>query len=135
MGGACSTRRSNKKYIILCGISERSRSQWPRGLRGRSAAARLPGLWLLIPPRAWMFVCCECCVLSEVCTTGWSLIQRSPTDCGASLCVLQKPQELDGHDTRWAAAPQEKILSERKRPFEERVFFTSIAQSNLYSQK
>ena len=39
-------------------------SQWPRGLRRRSAAARLLRLWVRIPPRAWMFVCCECCVLS-----------------------------------------------------------------------
>jgi hypothetical protein len=41
-----------------------SRSQWPRGLRHRSATARLLRLWVLIPPRAWMSVCCECCVLS-----------------------------------------------------------------------
>ena len=34
------------------------RSQWPRGLRRRSAAARLLRLWVRIPPRAWMFVCC-----------------------------------------------------------------------------
>jgi hypothetical protein len=27
-------------------------------------AARLVGLWVQIPPRAWMSVCCECCVLS-----------------------------------------------------------------------
>ena len=40
------------------------RSQWPRGLRPRSAAARLLRLWVRIPPGAWMFVCCECCVLS-----------------------------------------------------------------------
>ena len=40
------------------------RSQWPRGLRRRSAAARLLGLWVRIPPGAWMSVCCECCVLS-----------------------------------------------------------------------
>ena len=40
------------------------RSQWPRGLRRRSAAARLPGLWVRIPLGAWTFVCCECCVLS-----------------------------------------------------------------------
>ena len=37
-------------------------SQWPRGLRRRSA--RMLRLWVRIPPRAWMFVCCECCVLS-----------------------------------------------------------------------
>ena len=31
--------------------------------RRRSAAARLLRLWIRIPPGAWMFVCCECCVL------------------------------------------------------------------------
>ena len=40
------------------------RSQWQRGLRRRSATARLLRLWVRIPPVAWMFVCCECCVLS-----------------------------------------------------------------------
>ena len=40
------------------------RSQWPRRLRRRSAAARMLRLWVRIPPGAWMFVCCECCVLS-----------------------------------------------------------------------
>ena len=40
------------------------RSQWPRGLRCRSAAARLLRLWVRIPPVAWIFVSCECCVLS-----------------------------------------------------------------------
>ena len=40
------------------------RSQWPRGLKRRSAAARLLKLWVRIPPVAWMSVCCECCVLS-----------------------------------------------------------------------
>ena len=52
---------SSKKTctLILC------RSQWPRGLRHRSAAAaRLLRLWVRIPPEAWMFVCYECCVLS-----------------------------------------------------------------------
>ena len=39
-------------------------SQWPRGLRRRSRAARLLRLWVRIPPGAWMSVCCECCVLS-----------------------------------------------------------------------
>jgi len=37
------------------------RSQW---LRRRSTAPRLLRLWVRIPPGAWMFVCCECCVLS-----------------------------------------------------------------------
>ena len=30
----------------------------------RSAAARLLRLWVRIPPGAWIFVCCECRVLS-----------------------------------------------------------------------
>ena len=41
-----------------------SRSHWPRGLRRGSAAPRLLRSWVRIPPGAWMFVCCECCVLS-----------------------------------------------------------------------
>ena len=40
------------------------RSQWPRGLRRGSSAARLLRLWVRIPPGAWMFVCCESYVLS-----------------------------------------------------------------------
>ena len=40
------------------------RSQWPRGLRRRSTAACLLRSWVRIPPGAWMFVCCECSVLS-----------------------------------------------------------------------
>ena len=44
--------------LILC------RSHWPCGLRRRSAAFRLLRLWFRIPPRTWMLVCCECCVLS-----------------------------------------------------------------------
>ena len=45
-------------YLCLC------QSQWPRVLRHRSAAARLLRSWVRMPPGAWMFVCCECCVLS-----------------------------------------------------------------------
>ena len=37
---------------------------WPCGLRRRSAAARLLRSWVRIPPGTWMFVCCECRVLS-----------------------------------------------------------------------
>ena len=40
------------------------RSQWSRGLRRRSATARLLRLWFRIPPAAWMSVCHDCCVLS-----------------------------------------------------------------------
>jgi len=49
---------------FLLYIALYSRSQWPRGLRRWSTAARLLGLWVRIPSGEWMFVCVECCVLS-----------------------------------------------------------------------
>ena len=50
--------------LFIVSIFAYIRSQWPRGLRRRSAAARPLRSWVLIPPGAWIFVCCECCVLS-----------------------------------------------------------------------
>jgi hypothetical protein len=42
----------------------------------------------ILPPGACMSVCCECCVLSgRGLGEGRSLAQKSPTDCGVSLCV------------------------------------------------
>jgi len=38
--------------------------QCSHSLRRGSAAARPLRLWVRIPPGAWKFVCCECCVLS-----------------------------------------------------------------------
>jgi hypothetical protein len=38
--------------------------QWPRGLRRRSTATRLLRLRVRIPPESWMFLSCECYVLS-----------------------------------------------------------------------
>jgi hypothetical protein len=50
---------------LRLGISVMGRSQWPRDLRSTSVAARPLRLWVRIPLRAWMFVCCDCCVLSS----------------------------------------------------------------------
>jgi len=36
----------------------------PVPVAARSAAARLLRSWVRIPPGSWMFVCCECRVLS-----------------------------------------------------------------------
>jgi len=47
-----------RHLLIIC------RSQWPCGLKCKSAGARLLRLWVRIPPGAWIFVCCECCVSS-----------------------------------------------------------------------
>jgi len=63
-----------------------SRSQWPRGLRSSSAATRLLKLWVRIH-RGHGCLSVVCCQV-EVSATSWSLVQTSPTDCGASLCVI-----------------------------------------------
>ena len=51
--------RNFKSVIRVMG-----RSQWPRGLRCRSLAARLLRLWVRTPLGTWVSVCCECCILS-----------------------------------------------------------------------
>jgi hypothetical protein len=39
-----------------------------------------------------MDVCVVCCQV-ELSATSWSLVQRSPTDCGVSqMCVTMKPR-------------------------------------------
>ena len=69
-------------------IPHQSRFQWPRGLRRRSAAAHLLRLWARIPPGAYMFIVSVVWCQVAVSVMSWSLVQRSPTDCGASLCVI-----------------------------------------------
>ena len=44
----------------------KSRCKWPRGLRYGSAAASLMGLWVRIPPGAWMSLSGEGSVLSGI---------------------------------------------------------------------
>jgi hypothetical protein len=79
-------------YVLLCVC----RSQWPRGIRRWSSAARLLRLWVQIPPGAWVFVVSVVCFHVEVSATDCSLVQRIPTDCGASLCVIKKPRTRGG---------------------------------------
>ena len=75
--------------ILTCVMGPAGWSQWPRGLRCRSAAACLLRLWVRIPHLTWDFVCCECCILQgRGLWTSWLLVQRSPDDCDASLCVI-----------------------------------------------
>ena len=78
-----------------------SRSQWPRGLRRRSAAARLLRSWVRIPPKAWMFVCCECYVLSGrgLCD---ELITR-PEESYRLWCVVECDLETSRMRRPWPA--------------------------------
>jgi hypothetical protein len=51
-------------------------------------------------------MCCQVVVSA----TSWSLVQRSPTDCDASLYVITKPRERAGHRPRWAPEPEKIII-------------------------
>jgi hypothetical protein len=75
-------------YIVIC------RSQWPRGLRRRSTAARLLRYWVRIPPGAWMFICCVCCQVERSLRRADHSSKGSPTECGASLCVIKEPRVM-----------------------------------------
>jgi len=65
-----------------------SRSQWPLACCDRGFESH-PGLGSL---SVVSVVCCQV----EVYATDWSLVQRSPTDCGASLYVIKKPRKRGG---------------------------------------
>jgi len=68
-------RRDVWKYY-----SGKDRSQWPRGLRHRSAVSRLLGLRVRIVPGAWLSLSCDYCVSSgRDLSDGRSLVQGSPT--------------------------------------------------------
>ena len=94
-------------YPALTKLS--SRSQWPSGLRRRSTAARLLRSWVRIPPGGMDVLSIVCCQV-EVSATGWSLVQRSPTDCAALLCVIYKPREWGGRGQLGAFAPKSNKL-------------------------
>jgi len=48
-----------------CTKCQKAWYQWLCCLRRWSVPARLLGLWVQIPPRAWTSVSSECCVLSS----------------------------------------------------------------------
>jgi len=52
-------------FRLTLTMERRGWSHWPRSLRRVSTAARLLELWVQIHPGAWIFVCCDCCILSS----------------------------------------------------------------------
>jgi hypothetical protein len=61
----------------------------------------------LFLPGAWMSVSCEClCCQVEVSASGWSLVQRSPTECCVSACdqVQRHPPHL-----QWVGANTSRL--------------------------
>jgi hypothetical protein len=89
------------------------RSQWPRGLR--RSLRPLPCCDRGFESHRGMDVCLLC-VLCVV--TRWSLVQRSPTDCGASLCVIKKPRGRGGHSPRWVVEPEKTNVEACIRKFQ-----------------
>jgi hypothetical protein len=82
-------------------LSPTSRSQWPRGPRRGSGAARLLVLRVRSPPEAWMSVVSVVCCQVEDSASGWSFVQRSPNVCGVSECdrdasIMRKPWPTRG---------------------------------------
>jgi hypothetical protein len=55
---------TQKCQILSCGtLVANERNAWELGLKHGGSAASLLGLWVRIPPVAWLFVSCERCVL------------------------------------------------------------------------
>ena len=104
------------------------RSQWPCGLRRSSAAACQLKLWVRIPPVAWMFFCCECCVLSGrgLCDV---LIIR-PEECYRLWCVVVCDLETSWMRRPW---PTGDCCAEKKRMYEY-VTFLHFEVCNLCHQ-
>ena len=93
--------------------TDKSQSQWPRGLRRRSAAARLLRLWVRIPQAAWTSVCYKCCVL-------WGrgpsdeLITR-PEESNRLWCVVVCDLETSGMWRPRPASCRSEIKKKHKR--------------------
>jgi hypothetical protein len=66
-------------------------SQSPRGVRRGSAAVRLLGSWVRIPPDTWLSVSCECCVLSGRGLCDLPITRPGESECGVSPSVNAKP--------------------------------------------
>ena len=71
-----------------------TKSQWPRDLR--PLACWDCGFESHRGHECLSVVSAVCCQV-EVSATDWSLVQRSRTYCGASLCVIKKPRKRGGY--------------------------------------
>jgi len=109
-----------KNVKTLSGVTYLNRCQWPRGLRPGSAVTRWLGLRVLFPRGERMLFSCDCCVLSgRVNVTGWSLVHRSPTDCGVSKCDCVASKMRRPWPTRGCWAMERNIgnCSVRSHPY------------------
>ena len=91
--------------IQLGNVTESSRNP----IRNVAESARSPAEMVGSNTTGGMDVLCVvnavCCQV-EVYAMGWSLIQRSPTDCVASLCVIYKHREWGDHGPLGGVEPK-----------------------------
>jgi hypothetical protein len=92
----------------------KNQSQWTRGLRCGSPAS---ACWdCVFESRREQGCLCVVNVVFcqvEVSATGWSFIQRSPTECGVCLSVIVKPRQWGGRGLLGTVAPRVKIATFR----------------------
>jgi hypothetical protein len=118
-------------FAFTMPIYFRCRSQWPRGLRNGCAAFRLLGFRGRIPPGTWMSLVWVVRYQVEVYASGWSLVQRSPTECGVSewdreASIMTKPWPIrDSSATKKKA----KFFTWEKNT----LWFRCSSCRNLYS--
>jgi hypothetical protein len=107
---------SNKHTFLVSTINKNCRSQLPSGLRRGSVAARLLRLWVrILEGHGCLSIVSVVCCQVKISVTSWSVVQRSLTDFGASLCVCVcvcvcdlETSSMRRPSPRWAAAPHEK---------------------------
>ena len=70
-------------------------------------------IWVRIPPGAWMFVCCECCVLSGrgLCDGLITRPEESYRLWCVVMCYLENLKNEEVIARNWAASAIEKKLS------------------------
>jgi len=107
------TCTNNNKIIFLCAIfhslpipmAVRSKA-WvcgrsPAGTASSNPAGRTNTCLL------WVLLCCQV----EVSATGWSLVQRSPTECGVSECVREVSIMRRSWPTRGCCSKKNKYFN------------------------
>ena len=100
---------SVKSMIVSRSTVYVSRSQWPRGLRRRSAAAVLLGLRVRIPPRnGCPSLVRDLCSQVEIFAWRWSLVQRSTAECGVSECYREASIKRKSWTTRGICAVEKR---------------------------
>ena len=104
----------NGLHLFRSDYFRRRRFQWPRSLRRRSAAVRLPRVWVPIPPGVWISVCCGCRVLSGrgLCDELITRPEESYRLCCVVVCYLETSQIRRRGPLGGAVAPKNKQTSD-----------------------